>query len=72
MANSGNDWIEVTFDWCVNLLYLIAQRLGVTYEEVNVWLFVVTLPTLLLTSIIINICLALKIASINHPHSAPE
>ena len=65
MANSGIVWIDVTFDWCVSLLYLVARHLNITYEEINVWLFVITLPTLLLISITINIWLSLKIFSSN-------
>ena len=46
MANSGIYWIDVTFDWCVRLLYQCAGWLGITYEEINVWLFVIILPIL--------------------------
>ena len=41
MANSGIYWIDVTFDWCVRLLYRTADLLGITYEEINIWLFVI-------------------------------
>ena len=46
MANSGINWIDVVFDFCVKLLFDAARFLGITYEEINVWLFVVIWPLL--------------------------
>ena len=57
MANSGIYWIDVTFDWCVRLLYSVANVIGITYEEINVWLFVIILPLILLASLSLNIWL---------------
>ena len=54
MAGSGIQWIDVTFDWCVRLLYSVANAIGITYEEINVWLFVIILPLMLLASISLN------------------
>ena len=54
LANSGIYWIDVTFDWCVNFLYKIASLLGLSYEEINIWLFVVIGPISLLISIFLN------------------
>ena len=47
MANSGILWIDVTFDWCVKLLVDAAGIMGITYEEINVWLFVIIGPSIL-------------------------
>ena len=55
MANSGIMWIDVTFDWCVRLLYFVANWLGLTYEEINVWLFVIILPIILILSLGLNL-----------------
>ena len=44
MANSGIEWIDITFNFCVRLLYDVGGVLGITYEEINVWLFVVIWP----------------------------
>ena len=57
MANSGIYWIDVTFDWCVRLLYQCAGWLGITYEEINVWLFVIFLPSITFVSILANVLL---------------
>ena len=46
MANIGIYWIDVVFDYCVKLLIDAASFLGITYEEINVWLFVVIWPLL--------------------------
>ena len=54
MANSGIYWIDTTFDWCVRFLYIVADLLGITYEEINIWLFVIIGPLFLFISICIN------------------
>ena len=54
MANSGINWIDITFDWCVNFLYQVAGLLGISYEEINIWLFVIIGPISLLISIFLN------------------
>ena len=46
MANSGINWIDVVFDFFVKLLIDAARFFGITYEEINVWLFVVIWPLL--------------------------
>ena len=64
MANSGIMWIDVTFDWCVRLLYEVAGWIGVTYEEINVWLFVIILPLFLLISGILNSVFFVKLQNL--------
>ena len=46
MANSGIEWIDTVFNFCVHLLYDVARILGISYEEINVWLFCVIWPLL--------------------------
>ena len=48
MANSGIAWIDYAFDWCVILLINVANVIGITYEEINVWLFCIILPIVLI------------------------
>ena len=48
MANSGITWIDIVFNWAVIALYEVAGCFGITYEEINVWLFCVAWPTLTL------------------------
>lgn len=61
MANSGIYWIDVTFNWCVRLLYKVAGWLGITYEEINIWLFVILCPSLILVQLIFNFVLFKKL-----------
>ena len=46
--------MDQIFDWCVAILVYWANVLGITYKEINVWVFVIIWPTLtiLLISII--------------------
>ena len=39
MANSDIVWINSVFDWAVIALIECAKLLGITYEEINVWLY---------------------------------
>ena len=62
MANSGIVWIDETFNFCVRLLYDLGSLLGITYEEINVWLFVIIWPiaSLLLFAEVIRLRLKLS------------
>ena len=46
MGESGIYWIDLIFKICVIALVDLAYILGITYEEVNVWLFVIIWPVL--------------------------
>ena len=48
MANSGITWIDMTFNWAIIALDEVAGWFGITYEEINVWLFCVAWPILTL------------------------
>ena len=62
MANSGIVWIDETFNFCVRLLYDLGSLIGITYEEINVWLFVILWPiaSLLLFAEVIRLRLKLN------------
>ncbi len=47
--------MDQIFNWCVNVLVYWAGILGITYKEINVWVFVIIWPvlTILLISIIV-------------------
>lgn len=34
------------FDWCVKFLEVLALKLGMTYKEINVWIFCIIEPIL--------------------------
>ena len=46
MANSGILWIDIIYDFSVQFLIDTARFLGISYEEINVWLFCVIWPLL--------------------------
>ena len=50
MASSGIPWIDWTFNTAVRLLYALAALFGVSYEEINIWIFVIIGPLLLLAT----------------------
>ncbi len=68
MGNSGIIWIDTVFNWCVRLLYDVAAVMGITYEEINVYLFVIIGPLVLLASILLNIYLLFR----NRVRSLPK
>ena len=47
--------MDQIFDWCVQVLVYWAGVLGITYKEINVWVFVILWPilTVLLIGIIV-------------------
>jgi hypothetical protein len=49
--------MDQIFDWCVNVLVYWAGILGITYKEINVWVFVIIWPVvtiLLIVTIILQ------------------
>ena len=48
MASSGIPWIDLIFNVSVRWLYVCADWLGITYEEINVWLFCIVWPLITL------------------------
>ena len=47
--------MDTIFDWCVDVLVYWAGILGITYKEINVWVFVIIWPivTLILIAIVL-------------------
>ncbi len=48
--------MDQIFDWCVAVLIYWANLFGITYKEINVWVFVIIWPilTIALVAIIIR------------------
>lgn len=46
MGESGIHWIDLVFKVCVIALVDLASLLGVSYEEINVWIFIIIWPIL--------------------------
>ena len=43
--------MDVIFDWCVAVLVYFADVFGITYKEINVWVFVIIWPIVTLALI---------------------
>ena len=61
MGESGVYWVDLIFKTCVITLVDLASFLGITYEEINVWLFVIIWPALTVYLILRNIFLRKKL-----------
>ena len=44
--------MDAVFDWCVEVLVYFAGVFGITYKEINVWVFVIIWPILTLALVI--------------------
>lgn len=45
--------MNIIFDWCVRFLEYWAPLLGMTYKELNVWIFVIIEPLLFILCILL-------------------
>ena len=52
MVKSGIIWVDTVYDWAVHALVWFARLLGITYEEINVWLFCIIWPFITLSLIV--------------------
>lgn len=53
MGESGNDLLDFMFKICVIVLVDIAQFLGITYEALNIILFVIIQPALIILFVVL-------------------
>mgnify|MGYP006156969877 FL=1 len=53
------------FNWCVDILVKFAELLGLTYNEINVYIFVIITPLIFLIMFFIIITQQIKIKSLN-------
>ena len=61
MGESDIYWIDLLFGICVITLVDLANAIGITYEEINVWIFVIIWPILTFYLITRNILLKKKL-----------
>ena len=54
-----------TFQACVDLLVIMAECIGMTYEEINIWIFLIGYPLILGVSITLNYILAKEYVKTN-------
>ena len=49
---------NLVFDWCADTLVFLADKLGITYKEINVWIFCIIEPIIFISmlTIIVKQC----------------
>lgn len=62
MGNSGIEWVDAIYDWAVIALVNMAKYFGISYEEINVWVFVIMMPIAFLLMSSYVVFLRFKIA----------
>jgi hypothetical protein len=59
--------MDTIFDRCVDLLEYLAPHVGMTYKELNVWLFVIVMPGMIVILIVLCLCLWHQLRSAKRP-----
>ena len=63
--------IHSIFEICVRILYVAGQWLGIGYEAINVWVFVIIWP---IVTVVLAVVIAAQAAELRHlrrPAAAP-
>ena len=61
MGESGIGWVDGVFQICVFILVDLAKFLGISYEEINVWIFVIIEPLIFLLMLLVIIKQGIKL-----------
>ena len=48
VGGSGVNWIDAIFRYCVVLLVNMAKVIGISYEALNIWVFIIIQPLIIL------------------------
>ncbi len=48
MGESGVAWVDTIFKICVYILVDLADLIGISYEAINIWIFVILQPLLII------------------------
>ena len=48
MGESGLGWVDAIFKICVYILVDLAEIIGISYEAINIWIFVIIQPSLII------------------------
>jgi len=62
---NGGTMVDQIFDGCVRVLVDWANILGITYKEINVWIFVIIWPILTIFLIVVIILQQRKIRTLS-------
>ena len=64
--------MDIIFNWCVDVLIFLATQLGITYKEVNVWVFCIIEPIVFLCMLVIIIKQHISIKNLNKDYGCNE
>ena len=64
IGGSGVNWIDAIFRYCVVLLVNIANVFGISYEALNIWVFIILQPIIILILFIWVVRLRKKIKNL--------
>ena len=64
MGGSGVNWIDAIFRYCVVLLVNVAKVLGISYEALNIWVFIIIQPMIIVMLLIWALRLQRKIKKV--------
>ena len=64
--------MDAIFDWCVAVLVYFAGVFGITYKEINVWVFVVIWPILTILLIVLVVYQQIRIWQLKKNLSGDE
>ena len=65
MGGSGINWVDAIFRYCVVLLVNFAKLIGISYEELNIWVFIIIQPLIIFLLLIWVLFLRKKIKSLS-------
>jgi len=63
--------MDKIFDWCVNVLVYWAGVIGITYKEINVWVFVIIWPVVTALLVVIIFVQQRKIQQLSQKGKNP-
>ena len=64
--------MDAIFDWCVNVLVYFAGVFGITYKEINVWVFVILWPILTLALLVVVLIQHIRIRRLESEQAGIE
>jgi hypothetical protein len=64
VGGSGVNWIDAIFRYCVVLLVNVAKALGISYEALNIWVFIIIQPMIIVVLLIWALRLQRKIKKV--------
>ena len=64
MGGSGIYWIDAIFRYCVVLLVNMAKVIGISYEALNIWVFIIVQPLIIFVLFVWVIRLRRKVKNV--------